>query len=162
EYRIQAAKLATNAAFIAMKTVPPDLSAHARFGTGFMYDDKNHSWAVDGDDEHGYRFYGDLNANGDLADDGPRPFVVENGKPTLRLNDRGQDDSGNYPILIKSQLETRRQAGRPDTFSLVSSGTLRRRGQIVIKPGEPPVTFRLTGPRGLFNLSYATLAFDLN
>ena len=121
DYQKEAQRLATDARFIPMRTKPAGLSAKAQFGASFVLDEKNRSWIIDGDAAKGYTFYGDFNGNGDLADDGPRTFVDEQGKPTLRISQEGRsDEGGTHRILMKLQLD---QMAKPDgsgkAFALV-------------------------------------------
>jgi thiol-disulfide isomerase/thioredoxin len=164
DYQKEAAKLANDARFIPMRKRPARLSAHAEFGVGFLLDEKNRSWIIDHDAAGGYIFYGDFNANGDLGDDAPRTFVDEQGKPTLRISQVGRSDDGvAHPIVMKMQLDQMLKAdGSGKALALVRYSSLRRFATVVFDASRPPVTVRLNGPSGLFNLSYGTTSFDFN
>lgn len=164
EYQKEAQRLATDARFIPMTKQPAGLSDKARFGVGFVLEERNRCWAIDGDAASGYTFYGDVNGNGDLSDDAPRRFVDEQGKPTLRMAMESPAAGGEtHPILMKLQLERMTPSDRPEpALALVRYSTLRRRGQVRVDASAPPLTFRATGPQGLFNLSYGSMAFDFD
>jgi thiol-disulfide isomerase/thioredoxin len=164
EYQKEAQRLATDARFIAMRKKPAGLSDKARFGVGFVLEETNRSWAIDRDTAGGYTFYGDVKGNGDLGDDAPRKFVDEQGKPTLRISMQGRAESGEtHPILIKLQLDMIKPPDTPEkALALVRYSTTRRRGQVTLDPSAPPLTFRMTGPQGLFNLSYGSISFDFD
>jgi thiol-disulfide isomerase/thioredoxin len=164
DYQKEAQRLATDARFIPMRTKPAGLSAKAQFGVAFVLDEKSRSWIVDGDATKGYTFYGDFNGNGDLGDDGPRAFVDEQGKPTLRISQEGRsEEGGTHRILMKLQLD---QMAKPDgsgkAFALVRYASLRRVGKVTFDPLKPPIVFRLAGPNGLFNLTWGTTSFDFD
>ena len=164
EYQKEAQRLATDRRFIAMRKKPAGLSDKARFGVAFVLEEKNRSWAIDGDAAGGYTFYGDVNGNGDLGDDAPRKFVDEQRKPTLRMSMQGRAESGEtHPIVIKLQLDMIKPSDKPQkALALVTDSTTRRRGQVTLDPSAPPLTFRMTGPQGLFNLSYGSISFDFD
>ena len=164
EYRKEAQRLATDARFIPMRKKPASLSDKARFGVAFVLDEKNRSWAIDGDAASGYTFYGDVNGNGDLSDDAPRRFVDEFGKPTLRISMQSRADNGEtHPLLMKLQLDLAQPPDKPEkALALVKYTTTRRRGRVTLDPTAPPLTFRMTGPRGLFDLSYGSISFDFD
>src|SRR5687767_11444959 len=63
EYQQLAARLAKMDSFVPMTTKPDGVSANVRFGVNFVFGGKNRSWALDGDEAHGYTLYADLNAN---------------------------------------------------------------------------------------------------
>ena len=164
DYQKEARKLATDARFIAMRTKPSGLSPKARLGVSFVLDEKNRSWAIDGDAATGYMFYGDFNGNGDLSDDQPQKFADEHGKPTLRISQEGRSAEGEtHPILMKLQLDDMMkndESGK--ALALVRYSSLRRIGQVRFDASKPPVTFRLAGPNGLFNLTFGTTSFDFD
>src|SRR5262245_25824298 len=76
EYLKVAAQLTKNPAFVPMTRKPEGLSPQARFGFNFVFERKNRSWALDGDETTGYTFWVDLNGNGDLSDEPPRKFEM--------------------------------------------------------------------------------------
>jgi thiol-disulfide isomerase/thioredoxin len=164
EYAVQARTLASNPGFVPITKRPATLTADARFGTSFSFEEQRHGWAIDGNAETGYTFYGDFNGNGDLTDDEPRQFVDEGGKPTLRysLTARATDGS-TYPAAFKLVLDG---VKRPETSrlepALVQYFTDRRRGQLTIPGRKTPLMFRLTGRNGVFTNSDMPVSFDFD
>ena len=155
EYQQEAQRLSKDARFVPITKKPAGLSARAKFGTHLILEERHLSWAIDGDAASGYIFYGDFNGNGDLGDDGVRRFVDEAGKPTLRqIGDR---------LAFKLQLVTQPTADKKTTeLALARYTTTRRRGQVSVSPSAAPLTFRMTGPNGLYNQTYSSISFDFN
>ncbi len=163
DYQREASKLANDPKFIPIRKKPAGLSATAKFGVSFVLDEKNRSWILDGDAAGGYVFYGDFNANGDLSDDEGRRFADEQGKPTLRVSQEGRAGSETYPILMKLQLDERAKAdGTGSALALVRYSTLRRVGTVTLDSSTPPLTFRINGPGGVFDLTWTTTSFDFD
>src|SRR6185436_14439031 len=94
----------TLAALVPMTKKPDGLSPDARFGINFTFDRKNRAWVLDGDDQRGWTFWADLNANGDLSDDAPRQFERKNGRYSLAFQLSAAADPGSelttYPVTM--------------------------------------------------------------
>lgn len=71
DYQKLVKQLAHMPAFVPMTKKPEGLGPHARFGVNFVFEGRNRTWVLDGDNANGYIFYADLNGNGDLSDDPP-------------------------------------------------------------------------------------------
>ncbi len=165
EYQKLAVQLAKNPAFVPMTRKPDGLSPQARFGLNFVFERKNRTWALDGDEQTGYTFWVDLNGNGDLSDETPRKFEMVDGKPVLRyaLSAKADDGSGldTYPVTFKLVLDMIPPPGQKDTkLALMRYGNTTRRGELAI--AGKPLAFRIAGSGGTYNEEYNRISFDLN
>jgi hypothetical protein len=165
EYQKLAAQLSKNPAFVPMTRKPEGLSPQARFGLNFVFERKNRSWALDGDEKTGYTFWVDLNGNGDLSDEPPRKFEMVEGKPTLRYELAAKADAGSgletYPVTFKLVLDMIPPPGQTEKKpALLRYGSMTRRGELAI--GATPVEFRISGSGGTYNEEYNSISFDLN
>jgi peroxiredoxin len=168
EYQKLAGQLTKIAAFVPMKRKPANLSAQARFGINFVLEERNLSWALDGDEKKGYVLYADLNANGDLSDDPPQQFAQQEGKHFLlfqttarETRKAGQASAETYPVtfkLVVSQVPPPGQS-QPQLSLSRYDGTLRRGA---LRIGEQEIAFGLMGSGGIYNYGYQSLLFDLN
>ena len=149
------------AAFVPMTRRPDGLSPQARFGINFIFEGKNLTWVLDGNDKTGYTFYADLNGNGDLGDDAPRKFELTAGKYVLRYQLAAKADAASgletYPVIFTLMLDTLPRSGQTEVkLAVLKYENTIRRGQFVI--GAKPVAFRLSGTGGI----YFGIDFDLN
>jgi peroxiredoxin len=165
EYQKLAAQISKNPAFVTMTRKPEGLSPQARFGVNFVFERKNRTWALDGDEKTGYTFWVDLNGNGDLSDDPPRKFEMVDGKPVLRYELAARADEGSgletYPVTFKLVLDQIAPPGQTEKkLALMRYSSMTRRGELAI--GVKPVAFRISGSGGTYNEEYNSISFDLN
>jgi thiol-disulfide isomerase/thioredoxin len=150
--------------FVRMTKKPAGIGAGARFGLHFMWRGKNVSWAVDGDDQAGYRLFVDQNANGDLGDEAPLKFEREgvNLVHYLRATYPAPtgEGGGTYSAVIKLVLD-KSPAGDPKPqFSLRRYEQTLRQGRVQLGPAA--VSFQLHGDHNLYNLEFFSVYFDLD
>jgi peroxiredoxin len=152
-------------AFVPMTRRPDGLSPQARFGINFIFEGKNLTWVLDGNDKTGYTFYADLNGNGDLGDDAPRKFELTAGKYVLRYQLAAKADAASgletYPVIFTLMLDTLPPPGQTEgKLAVLKYENTIRRGEFVI--GATPVAFRLWGSGGTYNEGHQSIDFDLN
>jgi len=160
-----AERVAKNAAFVPIKHKPKDLSPAARFGVNFAFEGRRLSWILDGDEQHGYVLYVDLNANGDVRDDPPQRFEQQNGRYSCLFrataHDVDKDPQQTYPLLLKLEIANMIPSGqtqpRPGIF--YHEHTVRRG---VIRAGNRDVAFSVSGVRGIYDWGSSKVYFDLN
>src|SRR6185295_7499326 len=153
DYETRARTLAADPAFVPIRRKPAGLTAAARFGVNLGGRQK-WSWILDGDARTGYTFHGDLNANGDLSDDEPRQFVMEDGKPTLRFREAGVFKLVVDWIVAPGQTTTQ--------LAVVRYATTRRTGTLTMPSRTQPLPFRITGMNGVYNASHLPISFDFD
>ena len=144
-------------AFVPMTKKPDGLSPNARFGINFILGDRNRTWILDGDEAHGYIFYADINANGDLGDDPGRRFELVNGKYSLRLRllAKSEDGAETYPVIMKIVIDQAAPPGKDDKqLALLMYNRTRRSGQLMLESGGNPIPFTITGAVGIYDYEY--------
>jgi len=155
----------TMPALVRMTKKPDGLSPDARFGINFTFDRKNRAWILDGDDQRGWTFWADLNANGDLSDDAPRQFERKNGRYSLTFQLSGAADPGTgvttYPVTMLLVIDRIvPPGGTTPQLALRNYNETVRQGRLSI--GDKPLLFSLTGAGGRYNQPYHHVAFDVN
>jgi len=165
EYHARVKQLVGSPVFVLMTKKPDGLSPRARFGINFIFEGRNRSWALDGDDASGYIFYADINANGDLGDDPPHRFELKDGKYSLRLQlpAKSKDGAETYPVIKKIVIDRIAPPGKTDKqLALLMYGRTRRSGQLVLESGGSPLPFTITGADGIYDHGYNWISFDLD
>ncbi len=152
-------------ALVRMTKKPDGLSADARFGINFTFDHKNRAWVLDGDDQRGWTFWADLNANGDLSDDAPRQFERKNGRYSLEFQLTAAADAGTglttYPVRMLLVIDRVPPPGETTPqLAIRNYNETVRRGQLSID--GKPLLFTLSGSGGQYSLPYHHVAFDVN
>lgn len=165
DYLTLAKQLANSPVFVLMTKKPDNLSPKARFGINLVFEGRNRSWILDGDDASGYIFYADINANGDLSDDPVHRFEIVDGKPSLRLeiSAKAEDGTGTYPVVMKFVVDRIAPPGNVDKqLALLLYNRTKRRGQFVLECGGAPLSFSITGTSGIYDGEYEWISFDLD
>jgi thiol-disulfide isomerase/thioredoxin len=165
EYHARVKQLAGSPVFVLMTKKPDGLSPRARFGINFVFEGRNRSWALDGDDASGYIFYADINANGDLGDDPGRRFELVDGKYSLRLRllAKSEDGAETYPVIMKIVIDRAAPPGKDDKqLALLIYDRTRRSGQFLFESDGRPLPFVITGTNGIYNWDYDWIYFDMD
>lgn len=165
EYHARVKQLVGSPVFVLMTKKPDGLSPRARFGINFIFEGRNRSWALDGDDASGYIFYADINANGDLSDEPSRRFELVDGKYSLRLRllAKSEDGAETYPVIKKIVIDRIAPPGKTDKqLALLMYGRTRRSGQLVLESGGSPLPFIIMGANGIYNWDYDWIYFDMD
>ncbi len=158
-------QLAGSPVFVPMTKKPDGLSPQARFGVNFVLEGRNRAWILDGDDAHGYIFYADINANGDLGDDPPYRFELIDGNYSLRLQlpAKSKDGAETYPVIMKIVIDRIEPPGKTDKqLALLMYGRTRRHGQFLFESGGGPLPFVIMGANGIYNWDYDWIYFDMD
>lgn len=165
EYHAHVKQLAGSPVFVLMTKKPDGLSPRARFGINFIFEGRNRSWALDGDDASGYIFYADINANGDLSDDPGHRFELVDGKYSLRLRllAKSEDGAETYPVIMKFVIDRAAPPGKDDKqLALLMYKRTQRSGQLLLESGGNPIPFTITGANGIYNWDYEWINFDMD
>jgi len=145
-------------------TERPALSERARFGVNFVLGGKNRALAVDGSDDVGWRFYGDMNGDGKLTADEMLPMARVSGEYTVgfhsTLTETLSGVTETYPIEMTFTMDTAIPPGGTEPIPVLRRcGTTVRRG--VIQFSGTSVAFALLGRAGIYNQPGSEIVFDL-
>jgi peroxiredoxin len=156
KYREKAEMLAKATSwFIPMRRPPEGLGNGALFGWNLKIDGKNVSWALDSDRR---LLIADTNANGDLTDDTPLPFRMEDGRKVARFRTdvRGKDGVS-YPVEWKLVL---REGPEPNNVRIEINDNTIRKG--TLRLGDREMLFGVRGSIGQYGLPAQIVYFDLD
>jgi peroxiredoxin len=156
KYKEAAERLARDKSyFVPMRRPPGGLGPKALYGWNLALGGKSVSWALDDSRE---RLIADINANGDLTDDPPLPFKMEDGRKVARFRTEIRDKSGvSYPVEWKLVL---REGPEPNNIRIEIHDDTIRRG--TLRLGDREMAFALRGSMGLYSLPDHNVYFDLD
>ncbi len=141
--------------FVPMRRPPEGLGPKALYGWNLRINSKNVSWVLDDDRK---RLIADVNANGDLTDDPPLPFKMEDGRKVARFRTEVRDKSGvSYPFEWKLVLQ---EGPEPNNTRIEIHDDTLRRG--TLRLGDREMAFALLGSMGLYSLPDHDVFFDLD
>jgi peroxiredoxin len=145
-------------------TERPALSERARFGVNFVLGGRNRALAVDGSDDEGWRFYGDVNGDGKLTADEMLPMARVSGRYTVEfhstLTETFNGVTETYPVELTFTKDTALAPGGTEPIPVLRRcGTTVRRG--VIQLSGTSVAFALLGRAGIYNQPGSEIVFDL-
>lgn len=150
---------------VTIKRQPPTLSPNARFGFNLVFGRLNRGWALDGNAQDGYVFYGDFNGNGDLSDETPLTFEKDKDKYVLSIKRTlsesvdGKDEE--YPLDLRIEVTQLTHADKPEPqLGLKIFAETLRKG--VIRVGGKDMAFAVSGSSGVYDFGYHRVYFDLN
>jgi thiol-disulfide isomerase/thioredoxin len=165
EYKNMMKRLSAQRNFIQIKNKPGNLTAAARFGLNMVVDGKNVGWILDGDDERGYVFYMDWNADGNLNNDDPVKLKKIDGKYThlfsKTLAETVDNRKRKYRFDLKIEVAKVEPPGETvGKLAIKYYDSTARRGTLNI--ADRQIAFRLDGTGGIYNTQYNNLYFDLD
>ena len=151
--------------YIEIKNKPRRLSLDARFGLNLVVNGKNVGWILDGNDERGYVFYADWNADSDLTNDSPTKLQKIDGKYTHTFNktltEIVKGEKRKYRFDLKIEVAMVEPPGEEiGKLALKYYDSTSRRG--ILKIADRKIPFELIGTTGFYNTEYNNLYFDLD
>lgn len=165
EYKNIMKRLATERNYIQIKNKPRKLTAEARFGLNLVVNGKNIGWILDGNEERGYVFYADWNADGNLNNDAATKLKKTDGKYThlfhKTLTETIDNRKQKYRFDLKIEIAQVEPPGESvPKLTVKYYDSTSRRGTLNI--ADRRIVFGLTGTAGIYNGQYNNLYFDLN
>lgn len=149
---------------VPIQAKPADLRQGALYGFNVVLDGSNRSVIVDGDDQVGYRLFVDLDGDGDLQEERPRPFIADNGPPTVILEltaaERGRDPDTAPPLIIVFEIRAPQAREVDAAFSVWKSDQTMRRGTAKLQGRE--YAFAVLGDSGVYGRDDQIALFDID